>query len=224
VEDVQARLVTQGMVRPVVVIVVACAAVVLGLGLLFHHQRDGLPLDHAVYGMVYRNFVGERGLLQAMLVPTEPVLLVIVVALFFMLAVARRRPRVALLAVVGPLLAVGLNAVVFKPLVDRTINNGNLAYPSGHTTGLVAVLTVLVLATVTSRAPKPLVSLVIIVALVVTVVAATALVGMKYHYVTDTVGGACLAVATVLGVALAIDAGAAKRGRVGRTTASGVAL
>jgi membrane-associated phospholipid phosphatase len=224
VEDVQARLVTQGMVRPVVVIVVACAAVVLGLGLLFHHQRDGLPLDHAVYGMVYRNFVGERGLLQAMLVPTEPVLLVIVVALFVMLAVARRRPRVALLAVVGPLLAVGLNAVVFKPLVDRTINNGNLAYPSGHTTGLVAVLTVLVLATVTSRVPKPLVSLVIIVALVVTVVAATALVGMKYHYVTDTVGGACLAVATVLGVALAIDAGAAKRGRVGKTAASGVAL
>jgi membrane-associated phospholipid phosphatase len=224
VEDVQARLVTQGMVRPVVVIVVACAAVVLGLGLLFHHQRDGLPLDHAVYGMVYRNFVGERGLLQAMLVPTEPVLLVIVVALFFMLAVARRRPRVALLAVVGPLLAVGLNAVVFKPLVDRTINNGNLAYPSGHTTGLVAVLTVLVLATVTSRVPKPLVSLVIIVALVVTVVAATALVGMKYHYVTDTVGGACLAVATVLGVALAIDRGAVKRRRTAKTAASGVAL
>jgi membrane-associated phospholipid phosphatase len=212
------------MVRPVVVIVVACAAVVVGLGLFFHHQRDGLPLDHAVYGLVYRNFVGERGLLQAMLVPTEPVLLVVVVALFVMLAVARRRPRVALLAVAGPLLAVGLNAVVFKPLVDRTINNGNLAYPSGHTTGLVAVLTVLVLATVTSRVPKSLMSLVIVAALVITAVAATALVGMKYHYVTDTVGGACLAVATVLGVALAIDGGAAKRGTVAETAASGVAL
>lgn len=212
------------MVRPVVVIVVACAAVVIGLGLLFHHQRDGLPLDHAVYGLVYRNFVGERGLLQTMLVPTEPVLLVIVVALFVMLAVARRRPRIALLAVVGPLLAVGLNAVVFKPLVDRTINNGNLAYPSGHTTGLVAVLTVLVLATVTSRVPKSLMSLVIVVALAITAVAATALVGLKYHYVTDTVGGACLAVATVLGVALAIDGGAAKRHQLTRTAASGVAL
>ncbi|GAB3877628.1 hypothetical protein GCM10029964_027030 [Kibdelosporangium lantanae] len=220
----QARLVTQGMVRPVVVIVVACCAVLVGLGLFFHGQDDGLPVDHAVYGLVYRNFVGERGLLQAMLVPTEPVLLVIVVALFVMLAVARRRPRIALLAVVGPLLAIGLNAVVFKPLVERTINNGNLAYPSGHTTGLVAVLTVLVLATVTSRAPKSLMALVIVAALIVTVVAAIALVGMKYHYVTDTVGGACLAVATVLGVALAIDAGAAKRGRVTKTAASGVAL
>jgi membrane-associated phospholipid phosphatase len=199
-------------------------AVLVVLAVVFSHRHEGSPFDQAVYAQVYKSFVGERGWLQAMLVPTDPVLLVIVVALVVMVAVARRRPRVAVLAVTGPLLAIGLNGVLLKPLVGRTINNGNLAYPSGHTTGLVSVLTVLVLATLTSRVPKSLISLVIVVALLLTTTAATALVGMKYHYVTDTVGGACLAVATVLGVALVVDWATAKRRSSRETAASGVAL
>jgi membrane-associated phospholipid phosphatase len=82
---------------------------------------------------------------------------------------------------------------------------------------MVAVLTVLVLAVVAGVRPpwrSSLTSLVIVGALVVTVVGATALVGMKFHYVTDTIGGACMAVATVLAVALVIDWAAAKRKRL----------
>ena len=37
-------------------------------------------------------------------------------------------------------------------------------------------------------------------------VGAVGLVANLYHYATDTVGGVCVAVATVLGVALLVDA------------------
>lgn len=204
-----------------------CALTVTTLGLLFGDQRVGSSFDQQVYLMVYKQFVGERGLLQAMLVPTEPVLLIVVLSLVVMVALARRRPRLAVLAVTGPLLAVGLNSLVLKPLFGRTINNGSLAFPSGHTTGMVAVLTVLTIAVVTSARPPwrtSLTSLVIVGALMVTTVGATALIGMKYHYVTDTFGGACLAVATVLAVALGIDWAAAKRQEPAKAETSGVAL
>jgi membrane-associated phospholipid phosphatase len=215
------------MIRPVVAVAALCALIVTALGLVFGDQRVGSSFDQRVYLMVYKQFIGERGLLQAMLVPTEPVLLIVVLSLVVMISIARRRPRLAVLAVIGPLLAVGLNSLVLKPLFGRTINNGSLAFPSGHTTGMVAVLTVLIVAVVGSARPQwrtSLTSLVIAGALLVTVVGATALIGMKYHYVTDTVGGACLAVATVLAVALGIDGVAAKRRQITEPAASGVAL
>lgn len=210
------RLVPCGLVRAVTVIAVACALVVAVLGVWFSDQRTGTALDQNVYWAVYKQFVGERGLLRAMLTPTEPVLLVVVILLVVMLAIARNRPRLAVLAVTGPLVSVALTSGVLKPLFGRTINNG-LAFPSGHTAGMVSVLTVLVLAVVAGVRPPwrtSLTSLVIVGALVVTVVGATALVGMKFHYVTDTIGGACMAVATVVAVALAIDWVAAKRKRL----------
>jgi membrane-associated phospholipid phosphatase len=213
------------MVRPVVAISALCAAVVIALGLAFGRQPVGSALDQSVYSMIYKQFVGERALLQAMLMPTEPVLLIIVIALVVMLAIARHRPRLAVLAIAGPLVSVGLCSAVLKPLFARTINNGSLAFPSGHTSGLVSVLTVLILAVLTNtRAGKALKSLVIVAGFVIAAVAAVALVGMKYHYITDTVGGGFLAVTTVLAVALGIDWVASKRRQVTKVATSGVAL
>lgn len=220
-----------GLVRSTVAMAVICLLIAVTMGLLLGGQRVGTAFDQTVYWAVYKQFVGEDELLRAMLVPTEPVLLVVVIGLIVMVAVARRRPRLAILAVVGPLATVTLTSGVLKPLFDRTINNGSLAFPSGHTSGLVAVLTVLVIAVVSTVGPpwrKSLATLVIVSATVMTVVGATALIGMKYHYVTDTVGGACTAAGTVLLVALAIDWAASRRTRMTaereRTATSGVAL
>lgn len=185
--------------------------VVAALGLLFSGQRTGSAFDENVYWAVYKQFVGERGLLQAMLVPTEPVLLVVVIGLIVMVAIARHRPRLAILAVAGPSLASLLSSPILKPLFDRTINNGSLAYPSGHTTGMVAVLTVLVLATVSTRRSWTI--LAVVGALLIAGIGTTALVGMKFHYVTDTFGGAGVAVAVVLTTALVIDRVADRRSR-----------
>jgi membrane-associated phospholipid phosphatase len=232
VEGVQpTRLVPAGLVRLITAIAVTCLLVVAVMGVLLGRQRVGTSFDQSVYWAVYKQFVGEGGLLSAMLVPTEPVLLIVVIGLIVMVAVARHRPRLAILAVAGPLVAVTLTSGVLKPLFGRTINNGSLAFPSGHTSGLVAVLTVLVVAVVSSVRPpwrKSLTTLVIVGSVVVTVVGAVALVGMKYHYVTDVVGGACMAVGTVLLVAMAIDWMAFRRRQMTsereQTAASGVAL
>ncbi|CAM3860148.1 phosphatase PAP2 family protein [Kibdelosporangium persicum] len=200
----------------VVVLASLCGLVVGTLGVLFWRQHTGSAFDENVYWSVYKQFVGQRGLLQTMLVPTEPVLLVIVVGLIVMVAVARHRPRLAVLAVAGPLIAVMLSSAVLKPVFGRTINNGSLAFPSGHTTGMVSVLTVLVLAVMTTRSPwhKSVSTLAIVGALVVAAIGAIALVGMKFHYITDTFGGACVAIATVLVVALVIDRIADRRKRL----------
>jgi membrane-associated phospholipid phosphatase len=229
VEDVQpTRLVPA---RAVAAIALMCLLVVALMGFLLGGQRVGTSFDQSVYWAVYKQFVGEGGLLRAMLVPTEPVLLIVVVGLIAMVAVARHRPRLAVLAVAGPLVTVTLTSGALKPLIGRTINNGSLAFPSGHTSGLVAVLAVLVIAVASSVSPpwrKSLTTLVIVGATLVSVVGATALIGMKYHYVTDTVGGACMAVGTVLLVAIAIDWVATRRRQIAaereRTATSGVAL
>jgi membrane-associated phospholipid phosphatase len=224
-------LVPRHLIWPVAIVAAVCAAGVATLGLVFGHDRTGSAFDQKVYWAVYKGFVGERGVLRAMLTPTEPVLLIVVIMLVVMLAVARRRPRLAVLAVAGPLAAVLLNSAVLKPLFGRTINNGSLAFPSGHTAGLVAVLTVLIIAVISGVRPpwrKSVTSLVIVGASVITGVGSTALIGMKYHYVTDTFGGFGVAVATVLGLALAIDQVTLKRARMtalrNETATSGVAL
>jgi membrane-associated phospholipid phosphatase len=225
------RLVPARLIRLVAAIAGICLLVVALMGFLLGGQRVGTSFDQSVYWTVYKQFVGESGLLRAMLVPTEPVLLAVAVGLIVMVAVARHRPRLAILAVAGPLVTVLLTSGVLKPLFGRTINNGSLAFPSGHTSGLVAVLTVLVIAVVSNVGPpwrKSVTTLVIVGATLVSVVGATALIGMKYHYVTDTVGGACMAVGTVLLVAITIDWMAFRRRQMTaereQTATSGVAL
>lgn len=218
------RLVPAGLAGLLTAIAVLSLVVVSGLGVWFAGQHTGTSVDQSVYWAVYKQFVGDRGLLRAMLLPTEPVLLVVVIGLIVMVAVARRRPRLAILAVAGPLVTVTITSSLLKPLFGRTINNGSLAFPSGHTSGLVAVLAVLIVGVAGSTRPprrKSLTTAVVIFAAVLTVIGATALVGMKYHYVTDTLGGACMGVATVFLVAPAIDWLAGRRAERKRTATSG---
>jgi membrane-associated phospholipid phosphatase len=201
-------LVPPGLRVPVLVVAILCGLVVAVLGVLFHGERYGTDLDQHFYWLVHHEFLGERGLLRAMLVPTEPALHLVVLAIVVGYALAKRRWRVAALAVAAPLVVVLLNTVVLKPVFGRTINHGSLAFPSGHTALTVSVLTVLTITIVARVRPpwrKAVTSLLIIGSLVTTAIAATALVGNRYHYLTDTMGGFCVAVATVLLMAVAID-------------------
>lgn len=113
--------------------------------------------------------------------------------------------RGAVLAVVGPTLAGAITQYLLKPLVDRTISGG-LAFPSGHTTGAVGIALVVVILALRARLRRPARIALIIVAVVYAVGIPIALIVGHFHYATDTVGGACVASATVLAVALAVDA------------------
>jgi undecaprenyl-diphosphatase len=124
--------------------------------------------------------------------------------------------RGAVLAVVGPTLAGAITQYLLKPLVDRTIGAG-LAFPSGHTTGAVAIALVVVILALRARLHRAARIALVVAAVVYAVGIPVALVVGRFHYATDTVGGACVASATVLTVALVVDAvssrSAAERGR-----------
>jgi membrane-associated phospholipid phosphatase len=125
---------------------------------------------------------------------SDPRVLALVVLATLIVAVYRTDWRLAIATLVCPLLAMGL-ARLLKPLFGRE-KAGAFAYPSGHTTTMVVVVGMVVLATG--------------VALWAVLVAIPfALLGMigqgvTYHYFTDTVGGVLLGTAIVCVAALTL--------------------
>ena len=117
----------------------------------------------------------------------------------------RRDLRGLALSVAGPALAVVMTDIVLKPLVDRHIAAGGLAYPSGHAAGAAAVSA---LALVLLHRWRGWRSTAWLAPLAAALPAAMglALVRLAFHYPTDIVGGAALGVATVVALAVLLDA------------------
>jgi undecaprenyl-diphosphatase len=117
-----------------------------------------------------------------------------------------RRPRAAVLTVAGVGLAVG-TATLLKSLVGRTIHDGHLSYPSGHTAFLTALALVAALL-VTGRlglGRTAGMSLVLASALVAGAAMGWAEVVLGAHYPTDTLGGWCTALAVIPATAWLVD-------------------
>ncbi|GAA2243146.1 phosphatase PAP2 family protein [Streptomyces amakusaensis] len=123
-----------------------------------------------------------------------------------------RRPRAAVLAVAGTGLAVGATKLI-KPLVGRTIHDGHLSYPSGHTAFLTALALVvaLLLAGRLGLGRTAGALLVLGAALAAGAAMGWAQVVLGAHYPTDALGGWCTALAVVPATAWL----------VGRTTGAG---
>jgi hypothetical protein len=121
---------------------------------------------------------------------SDPRVLAVVVIATLAVALYRRRWRLAIATVVCPLLAMWL-AQVLKRLFGRK-NGGALAYPSGHTTTMVVVVGMVVLATG--------VALWAVLAATVWCLLGMIGQGVTYHYFTDSVGALLLG-AAIVGVA-----------------------
>jgi membrane-associated phospholipid phosphatase len=128
-------------------------------------------------------------------------------------ALAVRRRNAAALALISVPLAWILTEFVLKPLVHERIDNF-LTYPSGHTEAVfcvAAVLAVLLLNPPRSR-PAPWIRvLIVVMAAAAGAAVAISMIGMDYHYFTDTVAGAAVGIAVVLGTAFVLDLPAARR-------------
>jgi membrane-associated phospholipid phosphatase len=193
--------------RPVAVgaIVLSSLAVLL-LGGHYAHHRSAGAFDRAVDGWFverasYRVALGFADLGSA------PVVLMLA-AVVLGLCVALRSGRGGALTAVAPAVASGITEWALKPLVHRT-KDGYLAYPSGHVTGLCAVAFVAVLITsgparrrLSRRAASWTASGVLLLALA----CAWGLVASGYHYASDVIGGIGVAGASVLAIALVVDA------------------
>lgn len=189
-------------VRAVAAVAALCGAFALTLGAAVAGQRSPTGLDAAFETGVERA-LGDMGetwvpwVSQALVAPTEPLVVLTVLAVIAGFGVVRRRADVVVLAVAGPSVAVAVNTWVLKPMFARHYDD-HLAYPSGHTVSLVATLTVLVLLAGTRRARL----LTIGCGTALTAGAAVGMAALEYHYLTDVVGGAATAVAVVSGLAL----------------------
>ncbi|MFD8971260.1 phosphatase PAP2 family protein [Streptomyces sp. NPDC059593] len=137
----------------------------------------------------------------------EPVGAAALVAVVVAGCLVLRRPRGAVLVVVGAGLTVAATRLL-KHVVGRTIHGDeNLSYPSGHTAFLTAVALVVALL-VTGRlglGRAAGTSLVLAAGLVAGAAMGWAQVVLSAHYPTDAVGGWCTALAVVPVTAWLVD-------------------
>lgn len=195
--------------RKAALITAAVAVVVLfALGFLFAGQHDPTALDQRTFDEVSEHV--PHGLLHFLKAPTNPMLLIVTLAAVALIAVAARRFDLALLAAVGPLLAVVLASFVLKHVFGRRYYGGYLAYPSGHTTAMTATALVVLIAVAALGRPRLTIAAAVLAALAWTS-GVIGLVGLDYHYVTDTVGGMCLAGATIAAVSSVLDSDGIRR-------------
>jgi undecaprenyl-diphosphatase len=198
------RLLPAHLLRPALALVVPCLIVVGALGAEVAGNTDAGPVDQAAFEVFWL----RRDIVTPLAVSTNPAVMITVITLVVGIALWHRRPRVALLAVLGPVVAAGVNTWVLKPFFDRT-HDGYLAYPSGHTTTLVSILAVITLVVAANAAPGRRVGATLGVgatALGLVAVGAWAIIGARYHYLSDTLGSLFWGVAVVIVIAAAIDA------------------
>ncbi|WP_052344440.1 hypothetical protein [Thermocrispum municipale] len=135
----------------------------------------------------------------------EPVGAAIVLPLLAVVCWLRGRRRLAVLAMAGPLLTVGVTSLL-KPLTGRMIHGDNLAFPSGHTGMFTAVGLIGGLLVAHHVADRRAAAVVVLGSgLLCGVAMGWAQTVLVSHFMTDTVGGLCAAMVVVPVAGWAVD-------------------
>jgi len=199
--------------RPAAIaILVACGITVGVLSALFYHGRTPDALDRAVFRVVWPHRTGLDPL--AAVGDTVPMAVLTVVLCYCCLAL--RRYRGAIMVAVAVPMASGITELL-KHLIHRVYIDF-LSFPSGHTTAAFALITCVAVLLIDPPATKAPASMRIVLGLLATgfgIAVALGLVAAKFHYVTDTIGGAAVAIGVTLAIALALDVAAARLDRGG---------
>ena len=206
------RLLTPAARRGALGIGVVAAVLVLVLAVRYAGSRTLSPFDEHIMVRIYAWYPDRRALAHRVADLGGSIVVFLAVVSVVVWAYVRKQPRAMALAILGPAVAIVLTEYVLKPAVDRRLL-GYLTYPSGHSTGAFSVATVLAVLLVGSGRRTRLAARIaaVVVLFAVCVLVAIPLVAAAYHVPTDTVGGACVAIATVLLLAVAIDAVADRR-------------
>jgi membrane-associated phospholipid phosphatase len=195
-------------VRPWAGALLACCAILVAvLGVVFAHQTTADPFDRAVDSPVISWLGGHHGLLLWLAAPGSYLPAAVLTVVIVVACLVAGRLNGAVLGAMAVPVAVGLNDGLLKHLVHRTYL-GALSYPSGHTAAVFALAgTTTVLLLPPPRPARGGVWRVLIpaAAWVVGVVVAIAVIGLQWHYLTDTVAGAAIGIGTVFGLALILD-------------------
>ena len=194
------------------VLLACCAILVAVLGVVFAHQAKADWFDHAADSPIIAWFSPHQGLAMWLAHPGAPKPTVVLTAAIVVACLLTGRLNGAILAAASVLAAAGLVEALLKPLVHRTYD-GAVAYPSGHTTAIVTLAATVTVLLIPPRPAKAGVLRVLVVAgaWVLGGVVAIAVIGLQWHYFTDTVAGAAVGIGTVCGLALILDLPSARR-------------
>jgi len=185
----------------------ACVAVAVAIGAAFAHQSTADWFDRVADDPVIRLLGGHQGLLLWMQDPGTQVPAGLLSLAMAVACLVTRRLNGVVLALVAVFVATRIDEWLLKPLFHRTYL-GALSYPSGHTTSVVTIIACyVVLFLLPPRRPLArrwlLAGLAVLLALVV--ITALGVIGLRWHYLTDVVGGAAVGVAAVCALCLLID-------------------
>jgi membrane-associated phospholipid phosphatase len=194
----------QALRRPVAIVAVLAALVVVTLALTFNGDSGPASFDRAVQPGLENSATAYSAWAQAVHVAGHPEGLAVLVALIVGVSLLLRRPRVAALAVLGTGLSISVTSAL-KPLVGRTIHGIDLTYPSGHTASATALAMIAALLVWHHLSRGAALALLYGVALAAGAVAAWSAAGLDSHYPSDTVGGWCTALAVVPATAWLVD-------------------
>jgi undecaprenyl-diphosphatase len=189
------------------ILLVACALVVVAIGAAFARQTTADGLDRLLDDPVIRLLGGHPRLLTLMEEPGTQVPAVVFSLAMAVACLGARRLNGVVLALTAVLIATRLDEWLLKPLFHRTYL-GALSYPSGHTTSVVAIIAcyvVLFLLPPQDPRTRPWRILGLVVLLVLVASTVLGVIGLRWHYFTDTVGGAAVAVGTVCALCLLVD-------------------
>jgi membrane-associated phospholipid phosphatase len=189
-------------------VAVLAATVVAVLAVRYAGDHTAGPVDGHLDRAVDALPAAGDGFVRAVTVFGSPPVVTVTAVLLALVCLMTGAPRAAMLAVGGPGLT-GLITTFGKPVVDRTIGRDDtLAFPSGHTGGATSLILVCALLLAAAFGLRARGTAVFAAASVVVVGGAvgTGMVARGSHYPTDVVGGFCTAVASVLVVALVLDA------------------
>ncbi len=191
--------------RPVLAVVAATASVAVALGVRYAHEAYPRWLDRVAVTLAHEWFPIPPWAAHLVIGLFDPVPFAVLVAVLAGVCLALRRRRLAVLAVAGPVLT-GVAITVLKPVVERT-KEGDLAYPSGHMGAAVSFALVVAMLVVSLVRVRRAVRVAVLAAVPATVGAGVglAMTATGYHYPTDAIGGFCVAVAVVLGLAVLLE-------------------
>ena len=188
----------------------ACVLVVVLIGLLFKGQTGPDGFDNAVDSPVIAFFSGQGTLLPWLIMPGNLLPAIGISAVIVAGCLMARRLNGAVLAATVVPAATGLDDGLLKHLFHRTYLGG-LSLPSGHTTcviSMAATLAILLLVPPQQARTRTARVVLVVAACLITAVVALGVIGLRFHYFTDTVAGAAVGVGTTLALAFVLDLGA----------------
>ena len=185
------------------------------LSALFYHGTAPDALDKAVFRWVWPHRTGLDPLTAVG--DTVPVAVLMVLLCYCCLAL--RRYRGAIMVALAVPIASGITELL-KHLIHRVYLDF-LSFPSGHTTATFALITCIAVLLIDPPATKTPASMRVVLAALAAgfgAMVALALVAARFHYFTDTVGGAAVGIGVTVVIALALDLAAARfdRSEAGR--------